>query len=64
MSKYGQKIYKLALQYILVNTMFCPNLMCIWVQKMLWGIEIPMIGVILNFVRDLSNCKQCMVILY
>jgi hypothetical protein len=33
------KIYKLALQYILVNIRLCPNLMCIWVQKMLWGIE-------------------------
>jgi hypothetical protein len=35
-----RKIYKLALQYILVNIRLCPNLMCIWVQKMLWGIEI------------------------
>jgi hypothetical protein len=40
MSKYGKKIYELLLQHILVNRKLRPNLMCIRVQKMLWGIEI------------------------
>jgi hypothetical protein len=51
MSKYGQKMYKLALQHILVNIRLCPNLMCIWVQKMLWCIVISKI--------DLSYMKLC-----
>jgi hypothetical protein len=41
-----RKIYKLALQYIWVNIRLCQNLMCIWVQKMLWGIEIYKIDLI------------------
>jgi hypothetical protein len=45
------KDYKLALQYILVNISLCPNLMCIWVQKILWGTGISKI--------DLSYMKFC-----
>jgi hypothetical protein len=51
MPKYGKKIYKLLLQYILVNIRSCPNLMCIWVQKMLCAIEISK--------TDLSYKKLC-----
>jgi hypothetical protein len=51
MSKYGQKIYNLAFQHILVNIILCLNLMCIWVQNMLWDIEISKI--------DLSYMKLC-----
>jgi hypothetical protein len=46
-----KNIYKLALQYILVNIRLCPKLMCIWVQNMLWGTEISKI--------DLSFMKLC-----
>jgi hypothetical protein len=63
MHKYDQKIYKLALQHILVNIRLCPNLMVnkrcddvLKYQRLTW--------VIWNFMRDLSNCEQCMFILY
>jgi hypothetical protein len=46
-----RKIYKLASQHILVYIRLCPNLMCIWVQKMLWGIEISKI--------DFNYMKLC-----
>jgi hypothetical protein len=46
-----KKFYKLALQHILVNIRLCPNLMCIWVQKMLWGTEISK--------NDMSYMKLC-----
>jgi hypothetical protein len=46
-----RKIYKLALQYILVNIRLCQNLRFIRVQKMSWGIGISMI--------DLSYKKLC-----
>jgi hypothetical protein len=46
-----KKIYKHALQHILINIMLCPNFMCIWVQNMLGGIEISK--------SDLSYIKLC-----
>jgi hypothetical protein len=51
MSKYGQKIYKLALQHIFVNIRLYQNLRFIRAQNMSWGIEISKI--------DFSYMKLC-----